>query len=577
MRALDIDENASDGAHEVVLCARGVAYALRDGTRLLDDVDITLRPGEAVALIGPSGAGKTTLLATLAARAGSRLVAGAVTANGRRYGAGGFAAFGTVAPQDDVLLQNLTPREALRFAATLRGADPTRVDALLVDTGLMERADVRARSLSGGQRKRLSLGLELIHSPAVLLADEPTSGLDSVAAAATTQLLLEHSAEMTVAAVVHQPSIAVFLKFARVAVLAGGRLCYDGATADVAAFFGAPDAPAGLVYANPAELAIEAVVDGAAAAAWAARAKPGAPAEGRALPKRPRVRRVVVLRALVARAALQVFRSQGLFQVFSACASSLFFGVTFFRMSNAQRQADIRLSAVFMAVVLNGLVPGTLQSCFVPLERPTMRREYLNGVWRLSDFLAARVLVASLMQVASATCFALIFHHMARLRGRLGVFGGAMILSGLLMQQIGLLLGAVMGDILKALPIYIPINLIGLVYSGFFFTNHNLTKHVQKVGYPLWYQSVYRYSLTIVVVNEFRRGRFDSCDPAADFCPLSAFDDGRDRVRRRVLLTGYLDIDLADVDAYYVWVQVGYILFFVAAARVAIERLALRP
>ncbi|KAH8057445.1 ATPase [Aureococcus anophagefferens] len=317
MRALDIDENASDAAHEVVLCARGVAYALRDGTRLLDDVDITLRPGEAVALIGPSGAGKTTLLATLAARAGSRLVAGAVTANGRRYGAGGFAAFGTVARKRRAPAEP-DAASALRFAATLRGADPKRVDALLVDTGLMERADVRARLLSGGQRKRLSLGLELIHSPAVLLADEPTSGLDSVAAAATTQLLLEHSAEMTVAAVVHQPPIAVFLKL-RVAVLAGGRLCYDGATADV----------------------------------------------------------------------------------------------------------------------------------------------------------------------ASATCFALIFHHMAQLRGRLWVFGGAMILSGLLMQQIGLLLGGSWATS-QALPIYIPINLIGLVYSGFFFTNHNLTK--QKIGYPLWYQ-----------------------------------------------------------------------------------------
>mmetsp|Transcript_25257 Transcript_25257/g.100634 ORF Transcript_25257/g.100634 Transcript_25257/m.100634 type:complete len:201 (+) Transcript_25257:433-1035(+) len=133
--------------------------------------------------MGPSGAGKSTLLNTLSGRvngAVATLARGRVTANGVPIATtSDFAKFGTVAPQDDVLLPALTTFELLDFAAKLRGSTPGRVEALLTAFELAERRDLASASLSGGQRKRLSIAMEVVHSPAVLLVDEPTSGLDA--------------------------------------------------------------------------------------------------------------------------------------------------------------------------------------------------------------------------------------------------------------------------------------------------------------------------------------------------------------------------------------------------------------
>mmetsp|Transcript_25208 Transcript_25208/g.100341 ORF Transcript_25208/g.100341 Transcript_25208/m.100341 type:complete len:250 (+) Transcript_25208:433-1182(+) len=139
--------------------------------------------------MGPSGAGKSTLLNTLSGRvngAVATLARGRVTANGVPIATtSDFAKFGTVAPQDDVLLPALTTFELLDFAAKLRGSTPGRVEALLTAFELAERRDLASASLSGGQRKRLSIAMEVVHSPAVLLVDEPTSGLDARVAYAT--------------------------------------------------------------------------------------------------------------------------------------------------------------------------------------------------------------------------------------------------------------------------------------------------------------------------------------------------------------------------------------------------------
>ena len=149
------------------------------GTRILKMVDLTLHPGEMCALIGPSGAGKSTLIKALLGLRdpdeGSVMMGGLPVAE---LGPVGYV------PQDDALHRGLTVRRELAYAAELRMPGTSaeerqsRIEEVLDQVGLGDRARVRIRRLSGGQRKRVSLALELLTSPPLLILDEPTSGLD---------------------------------------------------------------------------------------------------------------------------------------------------------------------------------------------------------------------------------------------------------------------------------------------------------------------------------------------------------------------------------------------------------------
>jgi len=160
-----------------------VAVTRRAGGRqLLHEVSFSVAPGELVALVGGSGAGKTTLLETVA---GLRPPSsGAVLHDGAAAAHGTDARIGFV-PQDDIIHRDLPLRRTLRYAAGLRlpaGTDAAAiartVDQALRDLDLADRSDVRVGSLSGGQRKRASIAVELLARPRLLLLDEPTSGLD---------------------------------------------------------------------------------------------------------------------------------------------------------------------------------------------------------------------------------------------------------------------------------------------------------------------------------------------------------------------------------------------------------------
>ena len=162
-----------------------------DGKNLLERVSMTARPGTLTAIIGGSGAGKTTL---------SRLIAGyaiptsgSVTFEGHNIHSE-YASLRTrigMVPQDDVVHRQLTVNQALGYAAELRlppdtsKADRGQVVAQVLDElGLTRHADTRVDKLSGGQRKRASVALELLTGPSLLILDEPTSGLDPALASA---------------------------------------------------------------------------------------------------------------------------------------------------------------------------------------------------------------------------------------------------------------------------------------------------------------------------------------------------------------------------------------------------------
>ncbi|EKM56050.1 uncharacterized protein PHACADRAFT_122183 [Phanerochaete carnosa HHB-10118-sp] len=226
---------------------------LSDHKVVLDDVSGRLEPGQMMAILGPSGAGKTTLIEILAGKNKTGRMAGSVTFHSRQPRVGFVS-------QQDVLPPTLTVYEALLVAAELRIPENVpitekraRVDDVIDKLGLTKVRDVRIgdgekRGISGGEMRRVSIGLELVALPDVLILDEPTSGLDSVSAAKVTKVLhaVAHDEQnpTVVIASVHQPSSQLYHSFDQVLLLSHGRALYSGpggfAPATYFAYLGVP-------------------------------------------------------------------------------------------------------------------------------------------------------------------------------------------------------------------------------------------------------------------------------------------------------------------------------------------------
>ena len=225
-------------------------------------------PGQTLYIMGSSGAGKTSLLNILSDRAstsGGNSISGTVKVNdAAKLDQHVFGRVGGYVMQDDVLFAYYSPRESLRFAARLKLSEITkeeqdeRVEKLLEELGLKHVADtpvgsVKVKSLSGGERKRTAIGVELITDPSVILLDEPTSGLDSFKALQIVKLL-QRQARMgkTIIATIHQPGSQAFALFDRLILMCDGHIVYQGAARQSAAYFTSIGVPCPR-YANPAD------------------------------------------------------------------------------------------------------------------------------------------------------------------------------------------------------------------------------------------------------------------------------------------------------------------------------------
>ena len=207
------------------------------GTRILEMVDLTLHPGEMCALIGPSGAGKSTLIKALLGLRdpdeGSVMMGSLPMAE---LGPVGYV------PQDDALHRGLTVRRELAYAAELRMPETSaeerqsRIAEVLDQVDLGDRAEVRIRRLSGGQRKRVSLALELLTGPPLLILDEPTSGLDPGLEARTMKLLSQVARTGRIVLVATHAMESIELAEA-LCVLVGGHVAFFGPPRKALSYF----------------------------------------------------------------------------------------------------------------------------------------------------------------------------------------------------------------------------------------------------------------------------------------------------------------------------------------------------
>lgn len=213
---------------------------------IINNVSGTVLPGQFVSIIGASGAGKTTLLNYLSGRDIAKNLnrTGQVSVNGvDRKDVANFSAFSAFVQQDDILFQTMTVKECLTFAARLKlpgtfEEQIERVNILIEKLKLGKCQNTKiggplVKGVSGGERKRTSIGVELITDPNLIFLDEPTTGLDSFTATSVMETLrdLAFKEGRTVVSTIHQPNSDTFNSFDRLLLMAKGKIIYFNETA----------------------------------------------------------------------------------------------------------------------------------------------------------------------------------------------------------------------------------------------------------------------------------------------------------------------------------------------------------
>ncbi|CAO1631682.1 unnamed protein product [Parajaminaea phylloscopi] len=232
------------------LSFKNLSYRIGDKL-VLDGINGTVKPGEVMAIAGSSGAGKTTLLDLLARREKRGVVAGTTAVNGRPVSDGAFKRITGFVDQEDCLMSTLTVYETVLYSALLRLPREMSIEAkrfrtleTLQELGILHIKDSRIgdsghRSISGGEKRRVSIACELVTSPSVLFLDEPTSGLDSANALNVVECLtnLAQNYRRTVVLSLHQPSSKIVSLLDKLLLLSAGKLIYSGSISRCGPYF----------------------------------------------------------------------------------------------------------------------------------------------------------------------------------------------------------------------------------------------------------------------------------------------------------------------------------------------------
>ena len=249
--------NSTNSSSSLKLGTLLLSYRIGDESKtILQKLTFEVPPGQSLAIMGPSGAGKTTLLDLLAAREKSGITTGSIVVNGQPVTSHLVDMYKDVigyVSQEDTLIPSLTVFESVLYSARLRlpagmpdDVKRAKVESVLKDLGLWHCKDSRIggrsqRGISGGEKRRVSIAMELVANPRVLFLDEPTSGLDSYSAfivmqaiaklktvSCTSQYASFFDYKPVIIFSIHQPSREIFNTFDNLMLLSKGSILYCG-------------------------------------------------------------------------------------------------------------------------------------------------------------------------------------------------------------------------------------------------------------------------------------------------------------------------------------------------------------
>ncbi|XP_063235833.1 ATP-binding cassette sub-family G member 4 isoform X2 [Bacillus rossius redtenbacheri] len=526
--------------------------------------------------MGPSGAGKSTLMDILS---GYRIsgVSGVVAVDGKERDLDEFRRQSCYITQDDRLQALLTVQENMRAAADLKLHVSVSafqknqiINEILSTLGLSSSRNTRAGDLSGGQKKRLSIALELVNNPLVMFLDEPTTGLDSSSCSQCVKLLKILARQgRTIVCTIHQPSASLFQQFDHVYVLSQGRCAYQGSTGRLVPYLAAVDLPCPL-YHNPADYVIELASadygpdkvalmvegsgngrslqwfeDGETLALLPSSTQPVARKSRRAgsLMRRasttiPEKFREITqkkkkcpgnlqetstwnqIKVLLHRGYLKIIRDTTLthMRLIVNAMVGLMLGVLFFRLGNDGSRTLQNYNLIFSVLVHQMSTNMMLSILTFPTEMSSLIKEHFNRWYSLKSFYLSITISDLPVCILSCTLFSVIVYFMTGQPTdltRLAMFLTISQLNTLISQTIGLMIGAIF-NITNGTFIGPTLTVPLMMFSGFSVNLRDMP------AYLYWgtYVSYLRFALEGMV------GAVYGMDRQLLDCPLELDDSG---------------------------------------------------
>ncbi|XP_027345550.1 ABC transporter G family member 14-like [Abrus precatorius] len=509
--------------YKVKIEQKGICWSSTRSSKektILNGITGMVSPGEILAMLGPSGSGKTTLLTALGGRLRGKL-SGKVTYNNQPFSGAMKRRTGFVA-QDDVLYPHLTVTETLLFTALLRLPNSlTReekvehVENIMNELGLSRcRGSMIGgplfRGISGGEKKRVSIGQEMLINPSLLLLDEPTSGLDSTTAQRIMNTIKRlASGGRTVVTTIHQPSSRLYHMFDKVVLLSEGCPIYYGPASTAMDYFSSVGFSTPMIV-NPADLLLDLANGIAPDSKHATEQSESQETEKKLVrevlisaydkniatrlkaelsslevntynitkdPTRNHMKpeqwctswwhqfKVLLQRGLRER-RFEAFNRLRIFQVISVA----FLGGLLWWHTPKSHIGD-RIALLFFFSVFWGFYPLYNAVFTFPQERRMLIKERSSGMYRLSSYFLARTIGDLPLELALPTAFVFIIYWMGGLNPHPMTFILSLLVvlySVLVSQSLGLAFGAILMEVKQATTLASVTTLVFLIAGGYY-------------------------------------------------------------------------------------------------------------
>lgn len=525
----------------------------KDGSvkRILDNVAGEAKAGRLLAIMGPSGAGKTSLLNALARqvpKTKGMTFTGVLTVNGVPAGQNGLPQ--AYVQQDDLFFSQLTVRETLTMAAHLRlppsmanAEKDAYVDKLIAKLGLTSSADTpvgdaKTRGISNGEKKRLSIGCELIHSPSLVFVDEPTTGLDSFQAEKVMETLKQLAKDNhTVICSIHQPRSSIFAMFDDLVLLSSGSLVYAGPAAQAIDHFASlglkcPD------HYNPAEYLADQISNDTSSdvarkssqdridklvMAWKDKAvkaagqtssgsnTSGTVSNGSAVPRNgvTQVGWFRQFRLLFRRSWRQAIRDKAtnVSRTIVNFNSALVFGFIYFRLKLTSSTVQDRLGLLQVSAVNTAMASMIKTISVFPSEKTIVGRERAKKSYGVLPYFLGKLIAELPITSFFPVLFGSVLYPMTGLNpspARIARFFGIVILESFAASAFGLTVGSLAPTKDAAIAMGPAMMLIFIVFGGYYVNADNVSSLLKWIPKA----SLIQWGFQGLCVNEFKGVEF---------------------------------------------------------------------